>query len=255
MISGEGAVRKWNGRRSGACVWIWIWFLVWFWRAHLWEHLGLVEAVEVPHGDADDGNAALQRPRPDGFPVDHERAVAELALEADDRLHAALVDEPVDVGGGPGARADHASRGVELGLRRRGEGRGVNLVVHDGVPVEGPLPLARRGRLAAARGPALLDARRLGLLVALLGARGFGLERLVVLLGGGRGGDRERARGSRRGGGAGSTRETRDGRGREGGCEALARHVVAERVRGCVFSLKRRLTNVSSPGRIATEPA
>ncbi len=227
-----------------------IWFWFWFWRAHLREHLGLVEAVEVPDGDAYDGHAALQRPRPDGFPVDHQRAVAELALEADDRLHAALVDEPVDVGGRSGARADHASRGVELSLRRRGEGRGVDLVVHDGVPVEGPLPLARRGRLAAARGPALLDARRLGLLVALLGARGFGSERLVVLLGGGRGGDRERAaRGSRRGeGGAGSTRETRDGRGREGGCEALARHVVAERVRVVISRSKLAQT---SPGRIA----
>ena len=42
---------------------------------HLGEHLGLVEAVKVPHRDANDGNAALERARANGVPVDLERAV------------------------------------------------------------------------------------------------------------------------------------------------------------------------------------
>ena len=57
--------------------------------------------------------------------------------------------------------------------------------------------------------------------------------------------ERRAGRRARRGRG---TRETRDGRGREGGCEALARHVVAERVRVVISRSKLAQT---SPGRSA----
>mmetsp|Transcript_5611 Transcript_5611/g.16037 ORF Transcript_5611/g.16037 Transcript_5611/m.16037 type:complete len:431 (+) Transcript_5611:292-1584(+) len=63
----------------------------------LWEHECLVAVVEVAHGDAGDDHCTLHGPGTDGFPINLQRLVTQLRLQAYDGVNAGLVHQSVQV--------------------------------------------------------------------------------------------------------------------------------------------------------------